>query len=351
VEIWNIVFNEYFCSGSRAALDAGEATLTKLPFLGIDTGMGLERLAAIVQKKKSVYENDALSRSARIVFDHTRAAKALLDEGVVPSNVGQGYVLRRFIRRAVMHADKIGVKVDTAFAEEETSFRITLAAGLKEFEKMATKGISAKEAFLLFSSYGLPIDITLDLAKGKNVAVDVAGFEKELERHKEVSRVGMEKKFKGGLADTSEVSVKYHTATHLLHQALRDVLGSKVRQKGSNITPERLRFDFAFPRKLTNEEKTRVEAIVNEKILADLPVHKVTLPLAEARASGALHFFDEKYPDEVLVHYIGDSLENAYSKEFCGGPHVARTGILGRFSIAKEEAVSAGVRRIKAVLN
>ena len=161
----------------------------------------------------------------------------------------------------------------------------------------------------------------------------------------------MEKKFKGGLADTSEMSVKYHTATHLLHQALRDVLGSEVRQRGSNITPERLRFDFAFPRKMTEQEKKKVEEIVNEKIKAILPVHKVTLPLTEAKKSGARHFFDEKYPDEVLVHYIGDSLDTAYSKEFCGGPHVAHTGALGGgFRIVKEEAVSAGVRRIKATL-
>ncbi len=350
VEIWNIVFNEYFCDGSREQLDSGKAKLTKLPFLGIDTGMGLERLVAIVQKKHSVYENDALSRSERIIIDHTRAARELLSEGVAPANVGQGYILRRLIRRAILHADKVGVPVDAAFKEEEVQFRKTLAVGLKEFGKFASGAISGKDAFLLFSSYGFPIDMTVDLAKEKGLSVDVQAFEKEFEKHKEISRAGAEKKFKGGLADTSEMSVRYHTATHLLHQALRDVLGKEVQQKGSNITPERLRFDFAFSRKMTDEEKKRVEEIVNEKIKADLPVHKITLPIAEAKQSGALHFFDEKYSDNVLIHYIGDSLETAYSKEFCGGPHVVRTGTLGAFRIAKEEAVSAGVRRIKAIL-
>lgn len=348
VEIWNIVFNEYFCNGSREQLDKGEAKLTKLPFLGIDTGMGLERLVAIVQKKKSVYETDAFpnhpaGKSERIIADHTRAAEAIMNERVEPSNVGRGYVLRRLIRRAIIHADRIGVKVDERFKDEEERFRKTLQAGLKEFEKGA-------DPFILFTSYGFPIELTKELAKERGITISEEKFEEEMRRHQEVSRAGAEKKFKGGLADTSEMSVKYHTATHLLHQALRDVLGGEVRQKGSNITPERLRFDFAFPRKMTDDEKKKVEEIVNEKIRADLPVHKVTLPLAEAKKSGALHFFDEKYPDDVLVHYIGRSLETAYSKEFCGGPHVVRTGLLGSFKIAKEEAVSSGVRRIKAIL-
>ncbi|MDP3661804.1 MAG: alanine--tRNA ligase-related protein [bacterium] len=348
VEIWNIVFNEYFCNGSREQLDKGEAKLTKLPFLGIDTGMGLERLAAILQKKESVYETDAfpthpVSRSERIVADHTRAAEALIQEGVEPSNIGRGYVLRRLIRRAVLHADRIGTKISDRFKDEETRFRKTLTAGLKEFEK-------GTDPFVLFTSYGFPLELTRELAKEKGVAVDTKEFEKAFEKHKEISRAGAEKKFKGGLADTSEMSVKYHTATHLLHQALRDVLGNEVQQKGSNITPERLRFDFAFPRKMTDEEKKRVEEIVNEKIKEGLPVQKVILPLSEAKKTGALHFFDEKYPDEVLVHYVGSSLDTAYSKEFCGGPHIANTGVLGTFKIAKEEAVSAGVRRIKATL-
>lgn len=347
VEIWNIVFNEYFCDGSREQLDKGEAKLTKLPFFGIDTGMGLERLVAVVQQKKSVYDTDAFpthpaSKSERIIADHTRSAAEIMKEGIEPSNVGRGYVLRRLIRRAILHADRVGVKVDERFKDEEVRFRKTLQAGLKEFEKGA-------DPFILFTTYGFPIELTKELAKEKGGAVDTTEFEKAFKKHKEVSRADAEKKFKGGLADTSEMSVKYHTATHLLHQALRDVLGKEVQQKGSNITPERLRFDFAFPRKMTDEEKKKVEGIVNEKIQADLPVQKVTLPLAEAKQSGALHFFDEKYPDEVLVHYIGDSLKTAYSREFCGGPHITRTGVLGTFKIAKEEAVSAGIRRIKAI--
>lgn len=348
VEIWNIVFNEYFCDGSREQLDQGDAKLTKLPFLGIDTGMGLERLAAIVQKKESVYETDVFpthptNKSSRIVADHTRAAKALMAEDIEPSNVGQGYVLRRLIRRAVFHADRIGIKVDAQFKDEEARFRKTLSQGMSEFEK-------GTDPFVLFTSFGFPIELAKELAKERGIEINLEQFAQEMQKHQEVSRAGAEKKFKGGLADTSEASVKYHTATHLLHQALRDVLGSEVRQKGSNITPERLRFDFVFPRKMTEEEKKKVEEIVNEKIRADLPVHKTTLPFAEAKQSGALHFFDEKYPDQVLVHYVGDSLETAYSKEFCGGPHIAHTGLLGTFKIAKEEAVSAGVRRIKAVL-
>ncbi|OHA19075.1 MAG: hypothetical protein A3C08_00060 [Candidatus Taylorbacteria bacterium RIFCSPHIGHO2_02_FULL_47_18] len=348
VEIWNIVFNEYLCNGSREQLDNGEAKLTKLPFLGIDTGMGLERLCAVLQKKESVYETDAFApgiknRAQRIIADHTRAATEMMQEGVGPSNLGRGYVLRRLIRRAILHADRIGVKISERFKDEEAKFRKTLAAGLKEFEKRT-------DPFILFTSYGFPIELTKELAKEKGIAVDTKEFEQAFEKHKEISRAGAEKKFKGGLADTSEMSIKYHTATHLLHQALRDVLGKEVQQKGSNITPERLRFDFAFSRKMTDNEKKKVEKTVNEKIKENLTVHKVTLPLAEAKKSGALHFFDEKYPDDVLIHYIGESLETAYSKEFCGGPHVANTGTLGMFRIAKEEAVSSGVRRIKAVL-
>ncbi len=374
VEIWNVVFNDYFCDGSREALDAGNAKLSPLPQRGIDTGMGLERLAAIVQKKKSVYETDelvllrktlfakssgrglasreplnqtfaksVLLRSEHIVIDHTRAAEEIMKEGVEPSNVGRGYVLRRLIRRAILHSDKIGVPVPAIFKEEEAQFRKTLASGLREFEK-------GTDAFTLFSSYGLPIDLTVELARERGREIDLADFEKKLREHQDLSRAGAEQKFKGGLADHSEQVVKYHTATHLLHQALRGVLGTEVQQKGSNITAERLRFDFTFPRKMTDEERKRVEEIVNEKIKAALPVQKVVLPLAEAEKTGALHFFGEKYPDKVNVYFIGDSLETAYSKEFCGGPHAANTGALGRFKITKEEAVSAGVRRIKATL-
>ena len=348
IEIWNIVFNEYFCNGSREQLDKGEAKLTKLPFLGIDTGMGLERLCAVLQKKESVYETDAFppgiqNKSQRIIADHERAAIAMMQEGVGPSNVGRGYVLRRLIRRAILHADRIEVKIDERFRDEEARFRKTLQTGLKEFEK-------GTDPFILFTSYGFPIELTKELAKEKGIALDTKEFKRAFEKHKEISRVGAEKKFKGGLADTSEMSVKYHTATHLLHQALRDVLGKEVQQKGSNITLERLRFDFAFSRKLTDEEKKKVEKIVNEKTKEELPVQKIVLPIAEAEKTGALHFFGGKYGEQVSVYFIGPSLETAYSKEFCGGPHVTNTGTLGAFKISKEEAVSAGVRRIKAIL-
>lgn len=381
VEIWNDVFMEYRKRNGRV--------VGKLPKKNVDTGAGLERLCAVLQKRRSVFETDAFAplmawgetlagetRKQRIIADHLRAASFLIADGVSPGNTGQGYVLRRLIRRAVFSTDakSLGLHELSLFARtiaathgdayenirrgtddiagtlarEAEQFQKTLRDGLKEFERLTS--VSGRNAFILFSTYGFPFEMTAELAKEKGRSIDREGFDREMKKHQDISRAGAERKFKGGLADTSEESLKYHTATHLLHQALRDVLGTEVRQRGSNITPERLRFDFAFPRKMTSEEKMRVEAIVNEKIKADLPVHKVVLPLEEAKKSGALHFFDEKYPDEVLVHYIGDSLAYAYSKEFCGGPHVAHTGALGRFNIAKEEAVSAGVRRIKAVL-
>lgn len=203
---------------------------------------------------------------------------------------------------------------------------------------------------MLFTTYGFPFELTKELAHEKGVEIDEEAFWQKFKEHQEKSKAGMESKFKGGLAGHSDIEVKYHTATHLLHQALHDVLGEGVEQKGSNITPERLRFDFSFSRKLTDEEKQRVEEIVNEKISAALPVNKVVMRKEEAQMLGARHFFNEKYPEEVNVYFIGDSLESAYSKEFCGGPHVENTSVLGRFKIAKEEAVSAGVRRIKAIL-
>jgi len=234
--------------------------------------------------------------------------------------------------------------------KEETKFRKTLQDGLKHFNKLASSNINGSDAFLLFSSYGFPIELTLELAKEKNISVDVEAFNEEFKKHQELSRAGADQKFKGGMGDASEQSIKYHTATHLLHQALHEVLGDHVSQKGSNITPERLRFDFTHSEKMTDEQKKRVEDIVNQKISEALPVNVVTLPKAEAEKTGARHFFGEKYPDEVTVYYIGNTLETAFSKEFCGGPHVKNTSELGKFKIAKEEAVSAGVRRIKATL-
>ena len=218
-----------------------------------------------------------------------------------------------------------------------------MGSGLKQFER----GV---DPFILFTTYGFPIELTEEIAKEKGVAVDRKKFDEDFKQHQEISKAGMEQKFKGGLGGHSDMEVKLHTATHLLHQALHDVLGDEVGQKGSNITPERLRFDFSFPRKMTEEEKKRVEEIVNKKIAAALPVQHSVLQKEEALKTGARHFFDQKYPDEVSIYYIGESLESAYSKEFCGGPHVANIGELGHFRITNEESSSAGVRRIKAVL-
>lgn len=339
IEIWNIVFNEFY--------QAKDKTLTPLEIKGIDTGMGLERLAMVSQGVPTIFDTDLFpthpkTREERIVADHLRAIRAMLEEGLKPANKDQGYILRRLIRRVILLRDKYGIAApieSEVFAQEEEKFREALEAGKKRV-------MAGEDPFVLYTSYGFP----LELIKELGVEVDENDFQEKFQKHQEISRQGSEQKFKGGLAGHSEMEVKYHTATHLLHQALHDVLGDEVAQKGSNITPERLRFDFSFPRKLTDEEKKRVEDIVNEKIAANLSVHKVVMPKVEAEKTGARRFFGEKYPDEVSVYYIGDSLDSAYSKEFCGGPHVENIGALGRFKIAKEEAVSAGVRRIKAVL-
>jgi alanyl-tRNA synthetase len=302
----------------------------------------------------------------RVCLDHLRAATFLVGDGIFPSNKDQGYYVRRLIRRSVRFAHRLGIanlfckEVVSAFAQEygdaypnlsqkqteigdiihkeEEKFRKTLREGIKQFEK-------GEDPFVLFSTYGFPIELTLELAKEKAIEIDLEDFNKKMLAHQDISRAGSEQKFKGGLADTSEQSVRYHTATHLLHYALRKVLGEHVQQKGSNITPERLRFDFAHPTKMTDEEKKKVEDIVNEKIQQAITVENKIMPKEEAVKIGALHFFNEKYPDQVSVYFIGDSIE------FCGGPHVKNTKELGIFKIAKEEAVSAGVRRIKAVLS
>lgn len=386
----------------------------KLPQRNVDFGGGLERITAAVNNEPDIFKLDVFKtaiknleaytekkydkeenrKSYRIVLDHIRAAVFLMTDGVMPSNVDRGYFVRRLLRRAILHLDKLKMngnqlhnpldtivqmyksvypnllprkhEIENALNLEEQQFRKTLATGLRKFDSFVLtrqpnkKGLIGvawdhailygDDAFFLYQTFGFPKEIMQDICLEKGIFFDAEGFQSEFEKHQELSRAGSEKKFKGGLADTSENSVKYHTATHLLHQALRDVLGDEVRQKGSNITPERLRFDFAFSRKMTEEEKERVEDIVNEKIQAKLPMQKVVLPLADAEKTGALRFFGEKYGDEVNVYYIGDSLQTAYSKEFCGGPHVANTEVLGVFKIAKEEAVSAGVRRIKATL-
>ncbi len=396
VEIWNDVFMEYEKKDGKI--------VGKLAKKNVDTGAGLERITAVLQKKSSVFDTDLFEpimavtreltedvRSQRIIADHMRASVFLIADGVRPSNTDQGYVLRRFLRRSAIQTknkkitsnqidelikvivEKYGDaytnlnngEIGNYIKTELSQFEHSLERGLKEFEKMSKNEISGSEAFTLFSSYGFPFEMTKELASDRGIKIDEVGFKKEFEKHQVLSRAGAEKKFKGGLADAdNEIVVRYHTATHLLHQALRDVLGNEVSQKGSNITTERLRFDFAFPRKMTDEEKAKVEAIVNEKIKAGLPVQNVVLPKEEAEKTGALHFFGDKYGDQVSVYYIGDSIDKAYSKEFCGGPHVTNTGDLagvshperakdeskGPFKIQKEEAISAGVRRIKAVI-
>ena len=380
IEVWNDVFMQYEKRSGKI--------IGKLPKPSVDTGAGLERLTMTMQGVDNIYDTDLLKtvielvrsssknfklESARIVADHIKASVFLISDGVLPSNTDRGYVLRKLLRRAVRHADTLGMNENgdleliasriidiyhepypevkekekiilTEIQSEEKLFRETLRQGLKEFEK----GV---DPFTLFSSYGFPLELTLELANEKGIAVDTKDFEEKFKKHQELSRSGAEKKFKGGLEDANNPQVvKYHTATHLLHQALHDVLGDSVGQKGSNITPERLRFDFSHSSKMTDEEKKKVEDIVNEKIASSIPVNQITLPIAEAEKTGARHFFGDKYGDQVSVYYIGPTLEKAYSKEFCGGPHVKNTSELGHFRIAKEEAVAQGIRRIKAIL-
>ena len=382
VEIWNNVFMQYEKKNGKI--------IGKLPKPSVDTGAGLERLAMTLQGVDNVYDTDLLKPvmdkikelsknwdlvSARIVSDHIRASIFLIGEGVLPSNTDRGYVLRKLIRRAVRHSDKLVISslvpviesvqkiyeniyieiqdtlVKKVLTDEEIKFRETLSKGLKEFEK-------GTDAFTLFSSYGFPLELTLELAKEKGINIDIEKFNEEFKKHQDLSRSGAEQKFKGGLADDRDPQIiRYHTATHLLHQALHDVLGEGIGQKGSNITLERLRFDFSYDKKMTDEEKKKVEDIVNDKINKALPVQSISLSRSEAEKTGARHFFGEKYADIVSIYFIGDTLETAYSKEFCGGPHVKNTNELdgpeGKwvFKIQKEEASSQGVRRIKAVLN
>ena len=385
VEIWNDVFMEYEKKDGQI--------VSKLKTKNVDTGSGLERVTAVVQKKNNIFETDIFlqiiekireistekdTRAERIIADHMRASTFLIADGAFPSNSDQGYILRRLIRRSVRFSDVLKMSegglivvvemiiakfgeiyknlvekkeiIISEIKKEEAKFRKTLAAGIKEFNKISAANISGKDAFTLLSSFGFPIEITAELAKEKGISVDLEGFSAEFEKHQALSRAGAEQKFKGGLGDTGEQSVKYHTATHLLHQALRMVLGDHVSQKGSNITPERLRFDFTHGEKMTDAQKSEVEKIINQKISEGLPVNKIVLPKDEAVKTGALHFFDKKYDDQVSVYYIGNNIDEAFSKEFCGGPHVSNLAELGTFKIEKEEAVSAGVRRIKAVL-
>ncbi|MDD3365760.1 MAG: alanine--tRNA ligase [Sphaerochaetaceae bacterium] len=394
-EIWNDVFMGY--------LKTAEGTYVEMDRKCVDTGMGIERTIAVLQGKKSVYETevftpiiDQISKlsgvvygeietqdiSIRIVADHMRTSVFILGDqhGIKPSNVGQGYILRRLIRRAVRHARKLGITgkflsalatvvidmYSEAYPElvenqefimrelglEEEKFSTTLQKGEHEFEKMLpnllkgkNKLINGRIAFKLYDTYGFPIELTEELAAEHGLTVDMEGFNAAFLKHQELSRAGAEQQFKGGLADKSELTTALHTATHLLHQALRTVLGEHVGQKGSNITPERLRFDFTHDRPMTAEEKKQVEDLVNDVIARDLPVTSETMTIEEAKEQGAIAFFEGKYGEQVTVYSIGD-----FSKEVCGGPHVERTGTMGHFSIKKEQSSSAGVRRIRAVL-
>jgi len=393
VEVWNDVFMEFEKKNG--------IIVAPLQKKNVDTGAGLERLCMVIQNKKSVFDTDLFQaimeaingaaspefagrdmREKRIIADHIRTATFLIADGVIPSNTDQGYVLRRIIRRAVRFADMVGIAPNTfatfakavidtfgfyytnleekaayiqeEIAKEEKKFRNTLSQGMKELEKMIQKNdgaISGQEAFKLFSSYGFPIDMTIEIAEEKGLTVDHDAFQEEFEKHQALSRQGAEKKFTGGLADHSEQVVKYHTATHLLQQALREVLGTHVAQKGSNITGERLRFDFTHPEKVTDEQKQQVEAIVNQKIAENVPMQQITMDRSAAEEAGALSIPGEQYADTVSVYFVGNTLEDAFSKELCGGPHVTQTGDLGTFTITKEEAVGAGVRRIRATLS
>lgn len=387
LEIWNNVFMQYN--------KKQDGTYEPLKAPNVDTGLGLERVISLLQGKNNVYETELFAdiiekikemsteyniESARIIADHLRASMFMIVDGVRPSNVEQGYVLRRLLRRVIRHMRKIGfdpnninvlvekfVDVLTemypeipankqtileVIVEEKDKFLKTLEHGEKEFEKNVEKAksegkdkLEGQVVFRLYDTFGFPPEMTAELAAEKDMKIDMEEFNELFKKHQELSRAGSEAKFKGGLADHSEKTTAYHTATHLLHKALQIVLGEHATQKGSNLTVERLRFDFANPQKVTPEQLKQVEDIVNEQIQRDLPVTCEEMSLEDAKASGATGLFANKYGDKVKVYTIGD-----FSKEICGGPHVARTGNMGHFRIVKEEGVAAGIRRIKAVL-
>lgn len=393
VEIWNNVFMQYN--------HKPDGTFEPLKNKNVDTGMGVERVVAVLEGqtdnyKSSIwtdlikkieevseknYDDEKYTRSMRIIADHIRAVVILSgdDAGIKPSNTDQGYILRRLIRRMIRYAKKLDIDINSnweqelakvvideykpyykelernekaileVLANEKNKFNKTLEKGLREFEKL-TRNIEGTEiskdiAFKLYDTYGFPIELTEELAKEQGLTVDIEGFKMKFEEHQALSRKGAEQKFKGGLASTGEMETKYHTATHLLNAALKKVLGSHVHQKGSNITAERMRFDFSHDSKMTPEEKQQTEDLVNEYIKMAIPVEKLEMPKEEAIKMGAECEFIERYPDIVTVYKIGD-----VSIEICGGPHVSNTSELGKFKIKKEESSSAGVRRIKAVL-
>lgn len=388
VEIWNDVFMQY------RKTESGAYELLEKP--NVDTGMGLERTLTVLTGASSVYETELFlpllrvlreqatsphadaERLLRIIADHMRAAAFIIIDGVEPTNKDRGYVLRRLLRRSLVYARQLGMHAGwhRAFTEalivllgdaypelksndetihrvmdaEEDKFSATLEKGLREFEKLSA--IDGEVAFNLYQTFGFPWELTYELARAKGLNPDRAQFEDAFGRHKDLSRTASAGTFKGGLADHSDVVVRYHTVTHLMHKALREVLGPHVIQKGSNINAERTRFDFSHPAKMTPEQISRVEELVNGWIARDLPMTREMMPKERALELGALGAFGEKYADTVSVYTIQDpATGEVVSREFCGGPHVEHTGTIGAFKITKEEAISAGVRRIKAVIS
>ncbi len=377
LEIWNLVFNEYFRDK--------HGKLSPLEQKGVDTGLGLERLAKVIQNKPSIFETDLFEpimreisgkneRAKRIISDHIKACTFLISEGILPSNKDRGYILRRLIRRIIGLEKILGLsnnfliglvpkvveiyqdiypeikskeaEIMTVIQNEGERFEKALAKGLKQFEKISLKGnISGIDAFHLYDTYGFPLELTIELAEQKDLKVDKQGFESAFKKHQQISRAGIEKKFGGIGKQAGDESIKLHTATHLLHQALRQVLEEGVKQMGSDITSERLRFDFSHSKKMTETEIKKVETLVNQKIKQDLKIKKEEVSYEKAIKSGALAFFKNKYPNKVNVYSIG-----GFSKEICGGPHIKRTSELGVFRIIKEESSGAGIRRIRAVL-
>jgi alanyl-tRNA synthetase len=404
VEIGNSVFMQF--------MKNADGSFSKLPKQNVDFGGGLERLTfatldmpdafridvfdaprSVLESRtgKEYGEDGETTRSMRIILDHMRAASFMLAEGVMPSNTEAGYVLRRLIRRAIRETDRLGItepilpdiakgygeaykdhyphvlehatKIADELAKEEAQFRKTLVQGLREFEKLQTKGrMTGEEAFVLFTTYGFPFELTAERAGELGISIDEQEFLDAMKKHQEESRAGGAQRFAGGLADHSEQTVRYHTTHHILLKALQMVLGEEVKQRGSNITSERLRIDFNAPGKMTPEQKEEVEKIVNDLIYQDLPVTRTVMPREEAEKLGAQMEFGVKYPDMVSVYSVGPAhatdanpdIPNAFSLEFCGGPHVSNTSEIHeggkRFKIQKEEAVAAGIRRIKAIL-
>ena len=404
VEIWNDVFMEYNKTGS--------GRYEPLKQKNVDTGMGLDRVIAVLSGQKSVYDTDLFKpmfdvltlsqdimandevKKARVVLDHVRAAVFMVADGIEPSNKDRGYILRRLLRRAMVNAKLLNLKnnwmkalvgqvitiYDSAYPElveqskkifevledEELKFGKTLEKGMREFEKSVSPSpspspsqppstmqrvLTGKDAFDLYQSHGFPLEVTRELAEQSGFAVDKEAFENEFRKHQELSRTASAGRFKGGLADHTEEVVRLHTATHLMNAALRQVLGDHVWQKGSNITKERTRFDFTHPKKMSADERKKVEDLVNQWIKKDYKVKKEIMTIEKAKELKAIGVFGEKYAGKVSIYTVYDpKTDEVISREFCGGPHVEHTGIIGNFKITKEEASSSGVRRIKAVV-